>query len=146
MLGWYLPKAETPLVNIKFMNDVRFLRCYCLKYDDVKLGNCQFPPPLWVVKSALAGALDAAAAADPESKEAKILLKTYISKYDADKPWLLNMLATVQPDHAYFKPSYRFVKPTKPLLVRNEDGLFDAVGQSYKRRKRSYQVLGLSKA
>ena len=67
----------------------------------------------------------------------------HLAKRPADIPWMLNLIATIDSGHEYFKKDYK--KPRKvvdeaeivqPGMVNNNDGFFDALPLSKNAHKK----------
>ena len=129
--GFCMPSAKSSICTIEFMMAVRRRECYCPTYTEMSQRACPKPPTVKIVKKAVVEALGRAVfnprCAKELADQCRILLK-FLEVKEADRRWLLIILATVEPDHDFFGKSYVAPKRvTKPSVVPQEiedDGFF----------------------
>ena len=52
-LNWFLPSVKANICTLNFLNDIRAERCFCPKFDQIKLKACLRPPNLTVLQEIL---------------------------------------------------------------------------------------------
>ena len=70
-------------------------KVFCPKYSDIKLLPCPDPPPKEIILDEV-GKVTTEHELDTGATENKV----------PDKDWLLSVLATLKPDHVFFKKDY----------------------------------------
>jgi len=114
--GFLLPSYKSSLCQIKWMQKVRSGHYWCPKTDTASLRNCPDPPRLDLIIEHLTNF-----AADSK-------LKTGITeRRKPDRKWALLALATLKPDHAFFRKDFVPKKPVDSILADNSDGFFDSL-------------------
>ena len=48
-ISWLLPSLDSQMCSLDFLKEVREGKCFCLKYNQVKLKSCFKPPTLKVL-------------------------------------------------------------------------------------------------
>ena len=95
--GFFMPSISSTLVTVKYMISVKEGEVWCPRYEYVKLRPCPRPP----LKSLMIEELH------KELEEFKEKRNTGIwDKHEPDVEWLLVSLATLNPNHRYFKKDY----------------------------------------
>lgn len=129
---YFMPKIKEAIITGEFLVQLRDGKFFIPKADDVKVGCCVDPPS----KAIVANELHTAMYAVPHEHGANftVILRATADLIKAKPPnrdWLLTMLHTFKPDHAYFHKAY--VKRALGAAAAaadadeliNNDGFFD---------------------
>ncbi len=109
--GWYLPKQKSSLITSEYLEAVRQGKFYCPKYGEIKMLPCPNPPP----KEMLINKVKFAA------KRLKLADTGIDEKHEPDRKWLVDVLATLQPDDEIFKKNY--LPPAR--VIKDQDYVID---------------------
>lgn len=112
---YYMPKYNEACITIKFLLGVREGRYFLPKTDNIKKRQCSDPPPKREIVKELARILYQYPDTVPgfSQEEAAAMRKTaaHLAKRPADVSWMLDIIATMDENHEYFKKDY--IKPKK---------------------------------
>ena len=120
--GYYMPKASEAFVTIKFLTGIREGRYFMPKTEHIKKRQCADPPSKKVVAQECSRVLNLCPERVDDGsidfQEAVAMRRTakHLAKRPADVPWMLDLIATIQEGHEYFKKDY-----SKPKKVVHED-------------------------
>ena len=96
--GLDVPCAKSTIATSEFLNDCFDGECFLFDIQDIRLRNCHSPPPVQTLQANAASTLQAALAANrfhkTKVKPVQRLLY-YLERKQADKPWLLRFLGTL---------------------------------------------------
>ena len=56
-IQWLLPSLDSQMCSLEFLKEVREGKCFCLKYNQVRLKSCFKPPTLKVLTKLLVDVL-----------------------------------------------------------------------------------------
>jgi hypothetical protein len=110
--GWYMPPRESAIASVAWMKGVRAGTVWCPRYEDARLRPCYKPPGKKQIVDAINCIL--------QDNDADMGLTYANAPKDS---WLLVVLATISPGHAFFTKGYvpeRLYR--EPALVDNTDG------------------------
>lgn len=88
---WYLPSRKSSIVTVKYLDAVRKGNLWCPKYSDIKTLPCPTPPK----KEKLIDIVSKL----PQLKEVQL---GFDVTHTPDKKWLIDMIATCDPDNEIF--------------------------------------------
>ena len=94
--GWMLPPLKSPFVTLEYLHGVRQQKYYCPRYEDVRLAPCPQPPQRTAILNAIVALLhrhDRPPLGD-------------LTKYMPETQWLLRVLSSLHPNHAFFHKDY----------------------------------------
>lgn len=120
-------------------------RLFCPTCDNVKIRNCPCPPSTEIVRQNLIKTIDEGLSLkmmDESQIEMFANLKKALERAPADRPWMLEVLATISQGCEFFNKSY-MPPPPQPknqqnfgqIQVDNNDGFFTGLPVSMSKKK-----------
>ena len=68
-IGWFLPSIDSQMCSLDLLKEVREGKCFCLKYNQVKLKSCFKPPTLKVLTKLLVDVINTCILERDESEQ-----------------------------------------------------------------------------
>ena len=151
--GWLMPKLNTPLCTLNFMEAVRMGEIWCPKREDIAHPVVVVtPPPQDILAEAIVHALKNGIATCAHGFNSAPLenLMQLLQKKKADTQWLLEVLNVLDENHRVFAPDYVYVKPRKPHAVKNQmianhDSFFDGLPMMPSKKSKRVSTFRVSK-
>ena len=133
--SYFLPKFKSGLVNYDWLLAVRQGVVYCPKYSEIRIRQCFDPPTKEVLVKELLRIVRA------KRPPLNIGIASETKGGLPDKGWVLFLISTFEPNHAFFAKTY--TAPTRKRekdksKLNNDDGLFtglDHIQNKYEQRR-----------
>jgi hypothetical protein len=147
--GYLLPEPKATVNTVDFVAAVHQERCYCPHLNERLLATCQFPPTYEVLRDEVARLTSKMR--DGLTKKKYEHLIFFLHGKRANPDWMLLVIKSLDPNHAYFQKSYRPPKPQNSMAtamniqISNAGNFFDNATMLKKRVKRANMNLFISK-